>query len=247
MLVSGMCFLQPRSDPCFLMSLVLHVFAEPLFCRVVVKMCNLPQAITLCRNLPSPPTLLIVLVALTHLREMWHHDNSVSREYLHNLSIYSLHSMIAVSAEAWHDILYLVTPWQYSPRLGMLFHILSRLQGLTVSAEAWHAFPYLITPQYPPRLGMLFYVLSRLGSIRRAILHLITPWLYPPRLYLITPSQYPQHNPLRLGIIPFYIFSRLGSISRGYAPTAHLSSLWPYQTVVSSSDGIQHHHRFQAW
>ena len=32
----------PGSDPCPLMSLVLHVFAEPLFWRVVAKMCNLP-------------------------------------------------------------------------------------------------------------------------------------------------------------------------------------------------------------
>ena len=31
-----------------------------------------------------------------------------------------------------------------------------------------YAILYLITPwQYPPRLGMLFYILSRLGSIRR--------------------------------------------------------------------------------
>ena len=169
MLVSGMCFLQPRSDPCFLMSLVLHVFAEPLFCRVVVKMCNLPQAITLCRNLPSPPTLLIVLVALTHLREMRHHDNSVSREYLHNLSIYSLHSMIAVSAEAWHAILYLVTPCQ-----------------LAVFAEAWDAFPYLITPSRLGSIsrGLACFSISYHASVSAeawyAFLCLITPWQYPP-------------------------------------------------------------------
>ena len=35
--------LQKGSDPCFLMSLVLHVFAEPLFSLVVVKMSNLPE------------------------------------------------------------------------------------------------------------------------------------------------------------------------------------------------------------
>ena len=33
----------PLPIPCFLMSLALHVFAEPLFCLVVVKMCNLPE------------------------------------------------------------------------------------------------------------------------------------------------------------------------------------------------------------
>ena len=90
--------------------------------------------------------------------------------------------MIEVSVEAWHAILYLVTPWQYLPRLGMQFYILSRLgsvcrglvfcsisfHALAVSAEAWHAILYIVTPwQYLPRLGMLFYILSRLGSIRK--------------------------------------------------------------------------------
>ena len=80
--------------------------------------------------------------------------------------------------------LYLITPWQYPPRLGMLFYILSRLgnirrglacysisyHALAVSAEAWHPILYLITSsQYLPRLGMLFYILSLLGSIRRRI------------------------------------------------------------------------------
>ena len=40
-------------------------------------------------------TLLIVLVAWTHLHEMPH--IIVSREHLHNLSTYTSHSMIAVS------------------------------------------------------------------------------------------------------------------------------------------------------
>ena len=42
---------------------------------------------------------------------------------------------MVVSANAWHAILYLITPWQYSPRLGM-----------AVSAEALKAILYLITP-----------------------------------------------------------------------------------------------------
>ena len=41
-------------------------------------------------------TMLIAVVAWTHLREM--RDNSVSREHLYNLSTFPLHSMIAVSA-----------------------------------------------------------------------------------------------------------------------------------------------------
>ena len=59
---------------------------------------------------------------------------------------------LAVSAKAWHTILYLIT-WQYPPMFGILFYIFSRLdsirQGLAcysipyhylaVSAEAWHA------------------------------------------------------------------------------------------------------------
>ena len=63
-----------------------------------------------------------------------------------NLYPYSLHSMIEVSAKAWHAILYLVTvtPWQYPPRLGMILFILSRLGSV--------------------RRGLA--CLSRLGSIR---------------------------------------------------------------------------------
>ena len=100
------------------------------------------------------------------------------------------HHPLAVSSEAWHAILYLIMPWQYHPRLCMLFYILSRLgsisrgllfyilsrlgsirrglacysisyHALAISAEAWHAILYLITPwQYPQRLGMLFYILE---------------------------------------------------------------------------------------
>ena len=57
--------------------------------------------------------------------------------------------MIEVSAKAWHAILYLVTvtPWQYPPRLGMTFYILSRLGSI--------------------RRGLVS--LSRLGSIRRGL------------------------------------------------------------------------------
>ena len=128
------------------------------------------------------------------------------------LACYSIsYHALAVSAEAWQAILYLITPWQHPPRLGMLFYILSRLgsirrglaclsrlgsirQGLAsysisyhalaASAEAWHDILYLITPwQHPPRLGIL-----------------ITPWQYPPRLGKL-----------------FYILSCLGSIRRGLA------------------------------
>ena len=74
-------------------------------------------------------------------------DKRVSvAKHLHNLSPFSLHSMIEVSAEAWHATLYLITPWQYLPRLGMLFYILSRLGSISRG-----------------------YILSRLGSIRRGL------------------------------------------------------------------------------
>ena len=43
--------LQQCSDPCFLMSLVLHVFAEPLFRLVVVKMCNFPESVHFAQKL----------------------------------------------------------------------------------------------------------------------------------------------------------------------------------------------------
>ena len=102
------------------------------------------------------------------------HTLAVSAE---GLACYSIpYHALAVSAEAWHAIaaiLYLVTPWQYLQRLGMLFYILLRLGSictglacysifyhtLAVSAGAWHTILYLITPwQYPPRLGILFYI-----------------------------------------------------------------------------------------
>ena len=73
------------------------------------------------------------------------------------LACYSIsYHALAVSAEAWHAILYLITPWQYPLRLDMLFYILSRLgsirrglacyaisyHALAVSAEAWHTILY---------------------------------------------------------------------------------------------------------
>ena len=134
--------------------------------------------------------------------------------------------MIAVSAEAWQAILYLITPWQYPPRLGVLFNILSRLGSirrgyillrpggiLLLSAEGRGCILL--------RHGSILqgYILSRLSSIRQgwasysyllralagsaeawhSIQYLFTPWQYPPTL----------------GIL-FNILSRLGSIRRGY-------------------------------
>ena len=147
-------------------------------------------------------------------------------------------------AKAWHSILYLVTPWQYLQRLGILVYILSRLgsicrglafysiscHALEVSGEAWHSALYLVTPwKYLARLVMPFYILSRdsrLGSIWRCL-----AWysishhaLYLPGeawhaiLYLFTPWQYLQ----RLGIL-LYILSHLGSICRGLACFSILS------------------------
>ena len=150
-----------------------------------------------------------------------------------NLYPYSLHSMIKVSAEAWHAILYLVTvtPWQY--HRGLACYSIS-YHALAVSTEAWHPYHALAVSQ---RLGMLSYILSlsRLGSIRRglacysisyhalavsaeawqAILYLITPWQHPPRLgmtfYILS-----RLGSIRRGLL-FYILSRLGSIRRGLA------------------------------
>ena len=112
----------------------------------------------------------------------WMRHNSVTWEHLLNLSTFSLHSMIAVSAEAWHAILHLITPWQYPPRLGILIYILSRLgsirRGLAFYPRSYHAFAvsaeaisyHALRPwQYPLRLGFLSYILSRLGSIRRGL------------------------------------------------------------------------------
>ena len=104
-------------------------------------------------------------------------------QHLHNLSPFSLHSMIEVFAKALHATLYLITPWQYPPRLGIRLGLACysischALPVSAYSAEAWHAIHLL-------RLGIPFYILSSLGSIC--------------------------HCP-RLGIL-FYILSRLGNI-----------------------------------
>ena len=64
-------------------------------------------------------------------------QNSVSREHRHSLSTYSLHSMITVSAEAWHAVLYLITPWQYPAEV---WHpILNLITLWQDPAEAWHS------------------------------------------------------------------------------------------------------------
>ena len=47
------------------------------------------------------------------------------------LACYSIsYHALAISAEAWHAILYLITPWQYPQRLGILFYILSPLRSI---------------------------------------------------------------------------------------------------------------------
>ena len=48
------------------------------------------------------------------------------------LACYSIYyHALAASTEAWHAILYLITPWQYPLSLGMLFYILSRLGSIS--------------------------------------------------------------------------------------------------------------------
>ena len=85
------------------------------------------------------PRLSILFYILSHL-------GSICR----GLAFYSFsYHALAVSAEAWHSILYLITPWQYLRRLYLItpWQYLQRL--------------YLITPwQYLPKLGMLFYILT---------------------------------------------------------------------------------------
>ena len=72
---------------------------------------------------------------------------------------------LAVSAEAWHSVLYLVTPWQYLPRLRILFYNMFEsisYHALAVFVEAWHAFlschSLAVSAkawQYLPRLGSI--------------------------------------------------------------------------------------------
>ena len=94
--------------------------------------------------------------------------------------------MIEVSAKAWPSILYVITPWQYPSRLGMLSSISPHAlavsveawhayysisyHALAVSAEAWYAVLYHITPwQYQPRRGMLFFNISHLGCFHQGL------------------------------------------------------------------------------
>ena len=69
------------------------------------------------------------------------HALAVSAEAWHAILI-SYHAL-AVSAEAWHPVLYLFTPWQYLPRLSILFYIFSCLgsicKGLAITAAAGFA------------------------------------------------------------------------------------------------------------
>ena len=59
---------------------------------------------------------------------------AVSAEAWHAILYLISHlAKLAVSTKAWHAILYLITPWQYPPRLGMLFYIL--YHALAVSTE----------------------------------------------------------------------------------------------------------------
>ena len=60
------------------------------------------------------------------------------------LACYSIsYHALAVTAEAWHAILYLITSWQYLPWLSMLSYILSRLgsicRGLACYPISYHA------------------------------------------------------------------------------------------------------------
>ena len=120
---------------------------------------------------------------------------------------------LAVSAEAWHSVLYLVTPWQYLPRLRILFYNMFEsisYHALAVFVEAWHAFlschSLAVSAkawQYLPRLGILFYILSCLGSICQGL-----------ACYCNILSRL---GSICLGLACFSILSCLGSICRGLA------------------------------
>ena len=152
----------------------------------------------------NPPRLSILFYILSRLGSIRRGLACLSRlgSIRQGLASYSIsYHALAASAEAWHDILYLITPWQYPPRLGKLFYILSRLGsihlGLACYSISYH------------------HALAVSAEALHAILYLITPWQYPLRLailYLITPL----HHLLRRGML-FYILSLLGSISRSLA------------------------------
>ena len=91
-----------------------------------------------------------------------------------------LKNMIEVSAYAWHAILYLitVTPWQYLPRLGMLFYILSSLGSICLglaSAEAWLQPWHAIVYQGLVCYSISYHALAVSAEAWHAILYLIMP------------------------------------------------------------------------
>ena len=137
-------------------------------------------------------------------------DKRVSvAKHLHNLSPFSLHSMIEVSAEAWHATLYLITPWQYLPRLGMLLqllYILSRLGSICRGLAC-------------------FSILSRLGSICRGLACYSIPYhalaVSAEAWHFILIS----YHALAASAEAWHASSRLGSICRGLACFSTLSRL----------------------
>ena len=124
--------------------------------------------------------------------------------------------MIEVSAEAWHATPYLITPWQYLPRLGIRLGLAccsTSCHTLAVSAEAWHAF--LIS----------YRAFAVSAEAWHFILYLITPWQYLPRLCMLS-RKFLYYHALAVSAEAWHaILSRLGSICRGLACFSILSRL----------------------
>ena len=67
---------------------------------------------------------------------------------------------LAVSAQAWHSTLYLITPWQYLLRLGILLYILSRLGSICRGLACYSNISSRLGSICP---GLAFYSLSYHG------------------------------------------------------------------------------------
>ena len=74
-------------------------------------------------------------------------------------------SRLAVSAEAWLAISYLITPWQYQPRLGILFYVITRLGSIRRGLACYFIYYHALA------VSAEAYMLSRLQA-----------WKYPPKV-----------------------------------------------------------------
>ena len=118
--------LQQCSEPCFLMSLIPHLFAKPLFCLVVVKMHNLPESVHFAQEL-----CLLVLMAKIQRQEALQIQGISWKSNICCLALIAgLQSCVRVLVNYWCPtlkVVYLVVP----------VLLLLQLEHLVLGAHYW--------------------------------------------------------------------------------------------------------------